>query len=72
MSNPCTSDPTSGCDDSAVIAAVNESNTVIIGELEDQDTKLDEIKASMDACCTLLSRKLDTIINLVNIVNAKL
>ena len=69
---PCSSDPTAGCDDSEVIVKLTEFKTEIMNELNTQETLINNVNTALTECCTTLTSKLNTIINLVTIINNKL
>lgn len=74
----CNSDPTGGCQDSALLAEIRQGNIAIEGSLNDIDIKLGELVVNSEACCdetnahlTNIEGKLDTLIaNAANCCNA--
>jgi len=65
MAQPCSSNPTSGCDNSALLAKINtccsEQHTDSVAIL----AKLELIRAGNVTCCNSITTKLDTIAGLL-------
>jgi len=68
----CTDENTSGCNDSELAIALNEFKTQITNTLTTQGTAIDNLSTQLSECCTTLTDKMNTIIGLVNTINAKL
>ena len=68
----CTSDPTSGCDNSELIAAIESSNTATNALIEAGNVILADILAAYSECCVSLNSKLQEEINLLTAINNKL
>ena len=68
MANPCSSDPSAGCDNSQLIAAINACCATTNANLTAINANLALIIAANAACCTQLNAKLDTVISLLQTV----
>lgn len=67
----CSSDPTAGCENSAIVAAVSSccnSQSTILSSI---DTKLSTINTAITNCCTTIGAKQDTMISLLTIIANK-
>lgn len=57
----CNSDPTGGCNDSALLAEIRQGNIVIGGLLANIDANLDVFIENSEACCTETNAHLENI-----------
>lgn len=68
----CTSDPTSGCDNSELIAAIESANAETTALIEAGNVILGNILTAYSECCTSLNSKLQKEIDLLTAINNKL
>jgi len=67
----CSSDPTAGCDNSAIVAAINSccsSQSTILNSIA---TKLDTVNTTLANCCEQIDDKNTEIIRLLGIIANK-
>lgn len=67
----CNSDPTGGCENSSVVAAISSCCATQTPLLTSMDAKLATIKTSIDECCTLTNTKFDRMIELLTTIANK-
>lgn len=67
----CTSDPTAGCDNSEIVAAIGECCAETNTNLEAGNTAIGELKTSFDAYNTAIETKLDSMITLLTVIANK-
>lgn len=67
----CTSDPTSGCDNSEIVAAIDQQTTTLGGLLTAGNVLLTAIKVANASCCESINEKLQTEIDLLSAINDK-
>lgn len=70
MSN-CSSDPTAGCDNSAIVAAINSCCSSQSSILNTLSTKLTTINTTFENCCDNIDTKNTEIIRLLTIIANK-
>ena len=70
MSN-CSSDPTEGCENSAIVAAINSCCSGQSAILSNINTGIATVNTSITNCCNTLSAKHDQIIALLTIIANK-
>jgi hypothetical protein len=68
----CTSDPTSGCDNSELIAAIESANAETNALILAGNVILGNILTTYSECCTSLNSKLQEEIDLLKAINNKL
>ena len=68
----CTSDPTAGCDNSEIVAAIATASATADALLLAGNALLTEIKVANAACCVEINGNLQTEIDLLAAINAKL
>lgn len=71
MSQNCSSDPTAGCENSAIVAAINACCSNQLSILSSIDTKLTTVNTSIVDCCENISTKNDRIIELLTVIANK-
>jgi len=68
----CTSDPTAGCDNSEIVAAIASASASANALALAGNVLLGEIKVANAACCVEINGNLETEIALLTAINAKL
>jgi len=68
----CTSDPTAGCDNSEIVAAIAAASTSADALALAGNVILADILAAVNACCVETNANLTTEIELLTAINAKL
>ena len=67
----CNSDPTAGCENSAIVAAINSCCSSQSAILTDIKTGIDTINTTISSCCASVSSKQDRMIELLEIIANK-
>ena len=67
----CTSDPTSGCDNSEIVGAIENCCSQTNTNLTSIISKLTAINTQQTDCCASITSKLDTVIDLLSIIANK-
>lgn len=67
----CNSDPTEGCENSAIVAAINACCSTQSALLTSMNTKLTTINTSINTCCETTNAKFDTMISLLTTIANK-
>lgn len=71
MANNCSSDPSAGCDNSAIVAAINSCCSSQSTDLSSLAAKLDTINTTLSNCCEQIDTKNTEIIRLLTIIANK-
>lgn len=71
MSQPCSSDPTAGCDNSQLIDKISVCCDTTNSNLSSIDTKLSNIYTEQTECCSQIVTKLGNIESLLTQILAK-
>ena len=65
----CSSDPTSGCDNSEIVAAIDAQTTTLAALITAGNTTLTDIKTANADCCESINAKLQQEIDLLTNIN---
>jgi len=68
----CTSDPTAGCDNNEIVAAIDAQTTTIAALITTGNATMASILASIEACCVETNANLAEEVSLLTAINAKL
>lgn len=71
MATNCSSDPTAGCDNSSIVAAINSCCSSQSSILSEVSAKLTTINTTLTNCCEQIDTKNTRIIELLTIIANK-